>query len=197
MEKQTLIFLGPQGSGKGTQLSLIAEKIKAQDLQQTVLQYDSGGALRAFKESQGYTQSIVRTSLEKGEIQPDFLTTTIFGNILVSQIVTGNEHLIFDGYPRTLVQAELFSGAMRFYNRPLVTVIVLNLSQEAAVKRLLLRGRTDDTEEGIARRLGWYYEHSLPVVEYFKKNALYRVIDIDGDQTVEQVHANIRKKLGL
>jgi adenylate kinase len=192
MPQQTLIFLGPQGSGKGTQLQLFKDYLQSADQGRRVVHYDSGAALRAFKDTEGYTQGMVRESLAKGEIQPDFLAVTLFGNAFVRDM-TGNEHVLLDGFPRTISQAHIFETAMRFYKRDKVMVINLDLSEPVVTQRMLKRGRQDDTEVGIRTRLAWYRAHVVPMLEYCKSNPLYDVLDINGDQAIERVHEDIVK----
>jgi len=109
----------------------------------------------------------------------------------------GNEHLITDGFPRTEDQAHVLDSAMRFYERKQPTVLHITLSEGEAMKRLTKRGRSDDTEAGIRERLQWNREQAMPLNDWFKKNSLYRFLEIDGDRSVEDIHADILNKLGL
>lgn len=194
MDKQTLIFLGTQGSGKGTQIELLKEYLKSQDPACDILHYDSGAAMRKLRDEEGYTQHIMRDSLARGEIQPDFIATTLFGNFLFENLKE-QSYLFMDGYPRTLAQAEVFTSAMQYYKRTALGVVHINLSEEVAKERLLLRSRHDDTEETIKTRFAWYRQQVLPTLEYFRANPLYTMYEVDGNHPIEEVHASILKTL--
>jgi adenylate kinase family enzyme len=85
---------------------------------------------------------------------------------------------------------------MRFYKREKPTIVYINISDEEAVSRLVKRGRADDTEEGIRARLKWTREHMTPILAWFRANPLYRVVEINGNQSIEAVHAEIDAALG-
>ncbi|MBC7836877.1 nucleoside monophosphate kinase [Acetobacteraceae bacterium] len=195
MNQQTVIFLGPQGSGKGTQLELLKQHLNKSDPDRKVVHFDMGAAFRGFRDTEGYSQAIVKDSLARGEIQPDFLATALFGNFLIENL-KGNEHLLLDGFPRTLAQVEEYNSAIKFYNRGTSTVLHLNLSEAASIERLMKRGRHDDTEELIRHRLAWYQEQVIPALNYFRANPLYRVMEVNSDQPIETVHQDIVHMVG-
>ncbi len=91
----------------------------------------------------------------------------------------------------------LDSALVEFYARPKPTVVVINISDDEALKRLLLRGRSDDTEASIRKRLEWSRKDTMPNIEWFRNNSAYRVVDIDGERSVEEIQTEIRAKLGL
>lgn len=194
MPSLTIIFMGPQGSGKGTQLELLRKFIEAQDPERPVVQFEMGAALRAFGGKEGYSQNTVRESLARGEIQPDFLCTTLLTNALIENI-RGDEHLLMDGFPRTLTQAKLLGPLFAFYKRENPTILSVTLDEGPAVERLIKRGRHDDTEEGIRKRFSWYREFVVPTLEYFQSDPLYRVVEVNGDQEAEKVHKDIIREL--
>ena len=109
----------------------------------------------------------------------------------------GNEHLIADGFPRTEDQTYALDSAMQFYNRVQPTVLYVSISDEEALKRLTKRGRGDDTEDGIRKRLQWNREQSLPLNDWFKNNSMYRFIEVDGERPIEDIHKDILNKLGI
>src|SRR5205085_2657051 len=102
-----------------------------------------------------------RTIMEKGGLLPTFLSVHVFSEQLMHEM-KGNEHLIIDGFPRTEDQVPVLDSAMRFYKREKPTIIYINISDEEAVRRLIKRGRSDDTEAGIRQRLAWTREHMEP-----------------------------------
>ena len=123
------------------------------------------------------------------------MTDSIVANILVSSM-SSNKHLIADGYPRTLVQSKNFEEMIKFYKRENIKIIYIELSKEEAMKRNLLRGRNDDTKEGIEKRFDEYVNNVIPAMDYFKGKTDYMIYTINGEQSVEAVHKDIIKALG-
>lgn len=195
MQPQTFVFFGIVGSGKGTQVKLLIDFLKAKDGKECVYAYP-GNEYRKIIESNTQTSSLVKTVLDNGGLQPDFLTNSVFVNIILKEISL-DKHLIADGYPRTLVQAECFDEVMKFYGREKTKIIYLEVSREEVIKRMKLRGRHDDTEEGITKRFDEYVKNVIPAMNYFKNRKNYTIYTIDGEQTVENVHKEIINKLGL
>ena len=95
MHRLTILFMGPQGSGKGTQLELLKD-ILAKKGEMPVHSLETGKAFRSFMRGERLTHRLVRESLGRGERQPDFLATFLLGSLCIEHI-NGNEHLIIDG----------------------------------------------------------------------------------------------------
>lgn len=195
MQPQTFIFFGTVGSGKGTQAKLLAGVLKKNTGKDSVYA-GTGEGFRSLVEGKGYTGELVKDSMHRGELQPNFLTTAIFTNILISAM-TPEIHLIADGYPRNVEQSESLDAMMKFYKRNDVKIIFIDLPEEEAKKRMLLRARVDDTEEGIAKRLNEFKNKVIPSMNYFKDKTGYTIFTINGAQTVENVQKDINKVLGL
>ncbi|MCX6704747.1 MAG: nucleoside monophosphate kinase [Candidatus Woesebacteria bacterium] len=194
MQPQTFVFFGIVGSGKGTQIKLLMDFFKTKDGKECV-NTSTGVEYRKLIESGSYTGSLVKNSLEQGELQPDFLTDAIVTNMFISSL-TPEKHLFADGYPRTVMQSENFEEMMKFYKRDNVKIIYIGLSKEEAMKRNLLRGRTDDTKEGIEQRFDEYINKVIPAMDYFKDKENYTIYEINGEQSIEDVHKDIIKALG-
>lgn len=195
MEPQTFVFFGIVGSGKGTQVKLLMDYLKARDGRETVYAYP-GNEYRNLIESGSYTGTLIKESMARGELQPDFLTNAIVTHIIM-EFLTPDKHLMVDGYPRTMVQSESFEKKMAFYRRADVKIIYLELSKEEAMKRNLARGRNDDTPEGIARRFDEYVNNVIPAMNYFKGRPGYSMYAINGEQPIEKVHQDIIRALGI
>lgn len=195
MEELTVIFLGPQGSGKGTQVALLKEYITAHDTR-SIVYFTAGTGLRAFAAGEGYTQEKTRPLISAGKLIPTFITTEIFSSRLIGSM-HGSEHIILDGFPRTIDQTPTLDTALRFYERKNVVVLSVTLSDRVARERLSKRGRGDDTEAGIEERLRWSHEEAATVGEWFQANPFYRFVEINGEQTVEEVHREVLSALGL
>jgi len=195
LTSQTFIFFGIAGSGKGTQAKLLEDFLKTYDGLETVY-FSSGVEYRKITESETQTSLLVKDILYKGWLVPDFLTNSIFSNVLINEI-SSEKHLITDGYPRTFLQSQFFERSMQFYDRKDVKIIYIELSEAEGIKRMKLRGRTDDTDAGITRRLDEYVNKIIPAMDYFKGKDGYKIYTINGDQTVENVHKDIIKYLGF
>ena len=191
MQERTIIFLGPQGSGKGTQADLLADK-----LQGPVVRFEAGAMLRAFANEGGYTSVLTQAAMTRGELLPLFLSTRAFSEHLVREMKEG-VHLLLDGFPRSNDQLPVFDSAIRFYRRESPTVLHVSISDEEAIRRLASRGRSDDTPEGIRRRLAWTRKEEYQVLVWFRSQADYRFVEVQGERSIEEIHADIMAKLGL
>jgi len=196
MQPQTFVFFGIIGSGKGTQVDLLREYLKNKNLASDILFTSTGAEFRKVIESGSYTGQIVKETLEKGFLQPNFITTSLFTNILIHGM-KNETCLIADGYPRTISQSESFEAMMKFFKRKNIKIIYIELSKEEAMKRNLLRGRADDTEEGINQRFNEYVNNVIPSMNYFKNKEDYTIYTINGEQSIEVVHADIIKALNF
>lgn len=195
MQIQTFVFFGQVGSGKGTQVDLLVKALKEKDSHECVFT-STGNEYRKMIESGTYTGNLVKDSLARGELQPNFLTNAIFTNVLAANL-SADKHLLADGYPRTIVQSETFEALMKFYKRTDIKIIYIELSEIEATKRNLLRGRQDDTEEGLKRRFAEYENNVIPAMNYFKDKEGYTIYTINGEQSIEKVHQDIISQLGL
>lgn len=194
-DSYTFNFFGIQGSGKGTQIELLQEYIKSKSSKGILYVYP-GGEYRKQIESGSNVGNLIKESMASGELQPDFLTTTLVTNLLTNSSVV-EEHLFFDGYPRSTVQSHSFEEMMRFLKREKVIMIYIELTKEEAMKRNKLRGRFDDSEESLNKRFGWYFENVVPAMNYFKDKPGYELITVNGEQSIDQVHQDIINALGL
>jgi adenylate kinase len=195
MEAQTFVFFGQVGSGKGTQVEFLVEDLKKRDGRECV-QTSTGNEYRKLIESGSYTGTLVKDSITRGELQPNFLTNAIFTNILAASL-SPEKHLIADGYPRTIVQSQTFEAMMKFFKRENVKIIYIEVGKEEAMKRNLKRGRHDDTNEGIAKRFDEYINNVIPAMNYFKDKKGYKIYTINGEQSRENVHKDIIKALNF
>ncbi len=192
----TFVFFGIVGSGKGTQVELLEKYLKEKDPSAEVIFLSPGAEFRKLIQSGTYTGGLIRYKQENGFLQPDFLTNSVFVNFLL-QNFKENVHLMADGYPRSVSQAETFFNAMEFYNRTDVKVIYIEVSKEEAIKRMKLRARSDDTDEGIANRFDEYVNNVIPAMNYFRDKNGYTLYSINGEQSVDEVHKELISKLGL
>lgn len=195
MQPQTFVFFGIVGSGKGTQVKFLTNFLKGKDGRECVY-IGTGEIFRKMIESAKNDFEIkLAREIFSGRLVPDEFT-----NKLVWETVELNfsleKHLIFDGYPRTINQSEVFEKKIPAYLKN-VKVVYLELSEEEAIKRNLLRGRHDDTEEGLRKRFEEYKDKVIPAMNYFKDKENYEILTINGEQSVENVHGDIIKALGF
>jgi len=195
MKPQTFVFFGIVGSGKGTQVKLLIDFLKKKGGRESVYA-GTGEGFRNLVASGSYTGSLVKETIARGELVADFLTDAIFTNILISSL-TSEKNLVADGYPRTVLQSELFEEMMKFFKHDIVNIIYIEVGKKEAMKRNLLRGRQDDTKEGLTKRFNEYKNKVVPAMNYFKDKKGYTIYIINGEQSIEQVHQDIIKAIGL
>ncbi len=196
MKTKTVIFTGPQGSGKGTQLNLVKEYLEKISNHPPVATFDSGSRLRAFVAGDGYPETVLRESLEQGEMSPDCFPIYMFTNYLVTEM-TQDAHLLIDGFPRNILQLQVMDAGLDFYSRDEVNVINFELDREEAIFRIMRRNRVDDTEEKVDRRLGWYESQVKPLLHEFRGRRRYKVSDVDASQSPEDILESVLKELEI
>ncbi len=190
MNYDVIFIFGPQGSGKGTQSQLLAQKLG-------FFYWDMGAILRAEREFVLADGKTVGSIVDPGS----YLNDAQLFQIIEKRIGELPEYqgVIFDGVPRSIGQAEFMLNLMKKRGVRNFLTMFLTLPREESVKRLLLRAtkekRADDTPEGINRRLQWYEEVILPTLEYLKKYTTF--IEIDGRPPISEVTCLIDKALGL
>lgn len=195
VNKQTLVFLGPQGSGKGTQIQLLKEYIASKDTR-SIVHFEMGKGLRELATRSDFTGTKTDTILKGGGLIPYAISCSVFTQYLMDQY-TGQEHLIVDGFPRTADQVPALDSAFEFFEVKPVTIVCINISDEEAVTRLLKRGRSDDTEESIRERLKWSREQTMPNIAWFRSQPSYKVLDIEGERSIEEIQKDIIAQLGI
>jgi adenylate kinase len=197
MQPLTVIFIGPQGSGKGTQIMKLDTVLSAADPTRDVVDIQTGRRFRALAmKGEGYTEKKVSETLDSGILQPLFLSVVLWGDAMREHLDT-EAHVLIDGFPRTVAEAEVLESALEFYARTQVTVINLDTPEPVVRERMQARARPDDTPESIEARLKWYREETLPVVSYYRKRTNTNVVDVDGTADIDGVHTAIVRALNL
>lgn len=168
-----LVLFGPPGAGKGTQ----AEKL----IQKYGFNHISTGEVIREQIRKGTELGLsVQSYIEKGQLAPDELVINIIADYVAShKDAKGN---IFDGFPRTTVQAEAFDKIMNENGTPVSVMLSLEVPDEELVKRLLLRGkesgRADDSNEGVIRnRIDVYKAQTAVVADYYKPQGKFRAVN--------------------
>ena len=197
MELQTVIFYGRSGSGKGTQAALLQKYIEKKDSKRQVLYLQTGDEMRALGKRGTYTAKSTKKIIYEGGLMPAFLPIWAWSNFFIEKC-TGDDHIILDGVARRVEEAPVLFGALKFYGKgKKPTVIILNVSRETAIKFLMGRGRHDDNEDDINERLDWFEENVVPTINLFRNNPDYKIHEISGEQSIEEVHEQIIKSLGI
>lgn len=194
MEPLTLLFFGSQGAGKGTQVQKLIDYLK-QKSDRGVIRIDMGQELRNLRDTGTYAGKLTGEIIDNGIRIYDFMAIYLQTKKLAENF-TGEEHIIADGLARGDDQTRSFDDMMKFYKRDDLQILNLVISDDTAVKRLMLRGRNDDTEEAIRRRLAWTKTDVLPQLKLLGERGR-RIHEIDGEPDVETIHKNILSVLGL
>lgn len=188
---QTVVFFGSSGSGKGTQAKKLIAYLQENDSKRTTLYIETGQQFREFiADSASYTSQLTANVIDEGGLLPVFLPIWIWTNHLIENY-NGTEHLVLDGLARREMEAPVLDSALRFYRRENSHVVYLKTSRDWATERLLERDRDDDSEENIRRRIDWFYENTLPSVNFFRNKVEYDFHEINGEQSIEEVHRDI------
>lgn len=190
MNPKTFIFFGRSGCGKGTQAQLLIKHLESSHAGERVVYIETGAKLREFVKEVGLTQELTAKIMAGGGLLPSFLPIWIWTNTFIRNF-NGNEHVVLDGLSRQPYEAPILHDALKFYGRQNPIVIVLNISKERAKQHLLSRGRADDKTNDIDARLAWYDTNVTPTIDFFRQNDYYKVVDINGEQPIEKVSADI------
>ena len=180
--KKHILFLGAPGAGKGTQAELISQS-------NSYLHLSTGELLRKEIEMDTALGIQVMDILNRGELVSDELVL----KIVRQNLVKDNKGWILDGYPRNLSQANSLNEVLNEINQPLELVFYLDIPEEVLIKRLLLRGRKDDTEETIRTRVDIYKKTTEPLIQYFNDLSLLEYIDANRD--LKTISFDIKQKM--
>ncbi|KGQ22819.1 adenylate kinase [Thermus filiformis] len=185
MERTAIIFLGPPGAGKGTQAARLSQELGFKKL-------STGDILRDHVARMTPLGQVAKPIMERGDLVPDDLILALIKEEL-------SDRVVFDGFPRTLAQAEALDRLLEETGTRLLGVVLVEVPEEELLRRLLrragLEGRSDDNEETIRRRLEVYRTQTAPLVEYYEKRGVLK--RIDGTGTPEEVYARIKGALGV
>ncbi len=193
---KTVIFIGPQGSGKGTQIEMLKNVLEAHD-QRRVIDIQTGRRFRALAaKSETFADDKVAETLNSGALQPDFITAVLWGQAMLEQL-DEKSHLLIDGFPRTIGQVPDLEDAFLFFERGHLDIINLETPEEIVRARMQERARADDTLESIEERLRWYRDDTLPVLDYYRTRPETTVHDLDGTQNVDAVHQQVLAALNI
>ncbi len=190
---KVLLFFGVVGAGKGTQVTMLDSFFKTKN--ESLLHISPGVKFRELIESEVSAGEKTKEILDAGYLMPDFVTNSLTVNYLFENY-RGKAHVVFDGYPRSIEQAEMVHLVREFFGWKDVAIIFIDLPDEEAIRRLKSRGRHDDTDVSIQKRLHVYREQVLPALKHLQTLGEYSYHEVDGNQSIEKVHADILTALG-
>jgi adenylate kinase len=175
-----VIFFGPPGAGKGTQAKLIEE-------QYGLKQLSTGDMLREERASKSPLGKQVASLMDNGKLVSDDIVIELIANRIDSPACA--KGVIFDGFPRTLAQAEALDAMLASRCKKIDLVLELQVDDEEVLKRVNKRahqeGRADDTYQTLKTRLDLYRDYAAVVLPYYRKNG--EVVALNGQQPIKTV----------
>ena len=170
---KNIVIFGAPGSGKGTQSEKMIEKYGLGHISTgDVLRDQIKRGTELGKTAKGY--------IDNGQLIPDDLMVSILADVYDS---FGKEHngVIFDGFPRTIPQAEALKEMLAKRGHKVAAMIELDVPEDELMKRLIKRGqesgRSDDNEETITKRLNVYHSQTAPLIEWYEKEGIHHHIN--------------------
>lgn len=183
-----IVIFGAPGSGKGTQSERIVEKYGINHI-------STGDVLRAEIKNGTELGKTAKGYIDQGQLIPDSLMIDILASVFDS--FKDSKGVIFDGFPRTIAQAEALKVMLRERGQEVSVMLDLEVPEDELMVRLIKRGkdsgRADDNEETIKKRLNVYHSQTAPLIDWYKAEGQYRYIK--GLGTMEDIFADICKEI--
>ena len=183
---KNIVIFGAPGSGKGTQSDKMIEKYGLNHI-------STGDVLRSEIKKGTELGKTAASYIDKGNLIPDDLMVSILAGVYDS--FGDHKGVIFDGFPRTIPQAEALKQMLDERGDKVAAMIELDVPEDELMKRLILRGqqsgRADDNEETIKKRLVVYHSQTQPLIEWYKKEGLH--YHINGSGELDRIFADICK----
>lgn len=184
---KTVIMFGTPGAGKGTQAEILVKNVGYTHL-------STGDALRSEVASGSDLGKRINELISKGHFAPDEMMIEMIEKFFDKH---SDKNIILDGFPRNVHQAKELYNMLGKINREQVYVVNLEINDEEAVKRLLLRaksqGRNDDNEPVIRNRLATYHSQTKPILDFY--NGKYPIYNINGIGSKERINRDILSHL--
>ena len=179
-----LVIFGPPGAGKGTQSNFIAKKFKLHQL-------STGEILRNEIKNETTLGKEISSIINSGKLVSDHIVSDLIEKYLSD--ITFKNKLIFDGYPRNLIQARRLDDLVKKYDQKIDIVLKLTVSLETIKKRIserkTLEKRLDDSEEIAIRRFETYEKNIKPVIDFYKHSNLLKVVN--GEASISEINSEI------
>ncbi|MER7014889.1 adenylate kinase [Saccharopolyspora sp. NPDC000359] len=171
-----LVLVGPPGAGKGTQAAVLSEQLGVPHI-------STGDLFRANIGNETPLGQKAKSYMDAGELVPDEVTNEMVRDRLADDDAA--KGFLLDGYPRNTAQADVLREMLAEQGAELTAVLQFDVPEEELVKRMLARGRSDDTEDVIRRRLAVYREETEPLLSYYQD----RILKIDAVGSIEEITA--------
>ena len=180
-----LVLFGAPGSGKGTQSAKLIDNYGLHHI-------STGEVLRDHIKRETELGKIAKQYIDEGQLIPDELMISILDDVLEKE-AKGKKGVIFDGFPRTIPQAEALNELLKKRGTELHAVVGLEVPEEELIRRMLNRGketgRADDNLETIKKRLNVYHNQTSPLKDHYKKQNKY--LQINGSGNVDDIFRSI------
>lgn len=190
---KTFLFMGRSGCGKGTQAKLLIDHLKSKS-ETPVFYLGTGPMFRELITEDSLSGKLAKKIYDEGGLQPEFMAVWAWSHLMVENL-RGDEHLILDGMPRRFHEAPILDSALKFYQREKPFFININVSNQWSKEKMLKRGRVDDTDAEIKKRLDWFDTEVIPAIDYFRQNSTYKFIEVDGERSIEEIHKDLIKNI--
>jgi adenylate kinase len=186
-----LILFGPPGSGKGTQSEKLIAKYNLKHV-------STGDLLRSEIARKTFLGMEAKKFMDKGNLVPDEVVIGMINDALDNNPDVGG--FLFDGFPRTAVQAEALDKLLSEKDTCIDVMIALDVSEQELIHRLLKRGETsgradDDNEQVIKARIVEYHKKTAAVADHYKK--AHKVVLIKGEGSVEEIFGRLSDEIDL
>ncbi len=182
-----IVIFGAPGSGKGTQSENLIEHYK-------LFHISTGDVLRDHIRRGTELGKTAKQYIDQGQLIPDELMIGILAQVIDDNKEQAQNGVIFDGFPRTIPQAQALESLLNERDTCVSAVVGLEVPEQELIDRLVKRGqmsgRSDDNEETIKKRLAVYHNQTSPLQEFYKEKGLYHAIK--GIGTIDCIFEDIK-----
>ena len=179
-----IILFGPPGAGKGTQSKYLVSKLKN-------FQVSTGDILREEIKNNSEIGQQITNNMNEGKFVSDEIVNSLIEKLMLDP--QKRDKLIFDGYPRSLSQAQYLDLLLNKSNQKIDHIFFLNVNKDTIIerveKRKTLENRSDDNTDTILKRYDTYMETTRPVLDFYSKNSNFH--EINGTKEIDQITKEI------
>ena len=183
-----IVLFGAPGCGKGTQSELLEKRFSLRHI-------STGNIIREQIAAKTELGLQMQACIERGELAPDQLVIDMVADYVATH--TEGTGVIFDGFPRTIAQAEALNAMLKERGTQINVVVGLEVEEDELIKRIVERGKTsgrsDDNAETAKKRLSTYFNQTLPLKDFYVKEGKYA--SIKGMGSIESIFADIKKAI--
>jgi adenylate kinase len=186
-----IILFGPPGSGKGTQA------IRLRDAH-SLMHLSTGDIFRSEIKNETPLGLEAKKYLDAGQLVPDEVTIKMLASFVEKNMNRNFKGIIFDGFPRTVAQAEALDKFLEDKKMPVAKVLALEVDDDELIKRILLRGkdsgRSDDSDEVVIRkRIDVYNKQTSPLKNYYQRQG--KLISLKGIGSIENIFSSLSNEV--